>query len=129
MWSMSMESSFICSANGKILKERVKMSNGKLPNGDPQSFYFGPSDSRGPEGNFKGMVYILQERGFMDVNKTRAECKGFKCPTGNLKNMTQCCCHCVLFDQPDFISVKSRLEYFCEERGLQVVFLPKFHWN
>lgn len=109
--------------DGKILKEHIKMSDGKLPNGNPQSFYFGPGDPRGLEGNFKGMVNILQERGFTDADKIQAECKGFKC----LKNTLQCCCCRMLFDQPDFINIKSRLEYFCEGRGFQVVFLPRFH--
>ena len=109
--------------DGKILKERVKMSDGKLPSGGPQSFYFGPDDPRGPEGNFKGMVIILEERGFKDMDKVRAECKGFKCP----KDTPRCCCCRVLFNQPDFVNVQSRLEDFCNSQGIQVVFLPKFH--
>ncbi|KIK76505.1 hypothetical protein PAXRUDRAFT_169730 [Paxillus rubicundulus Ve08.2h10] len=109
--------------DGKILKERVKMSDGKLPSRGPQSFYFRPDDPRGLEGNFKGMVIILEERGFKDMDKVRAKCKGFKCP----KDTPRCCCRRVLFNQPDFVNVQSCLEDFCNSRGIQVVFLPKFH--
>jgi hypothetical protein len=32
----------------------------------------------------------------------------------------------VLYNQPDFREVKSRLEIICEARGYEVIFLPKF---
>jgi hypothetical protein len=38
-----------------------------------------------------------------------------------------CCCQRVLYNQPDFVNVKSNLEMICEARGFQVIFLPKFH--
>ncbi|KIJ12707.1 hypothetical protein PAXINDRAFT_82464 [Paxillus involutus ATCC 200175] len=51
------------------------------------------------------------------------ECKGFNCPAGK----TACCCHHFLFNQPDFDLVESVLETVCHEKGVQVLFLPKFH--
>jgi hypothetical protein len=32
-----------------------------------------------------------------------------------------------LFNQPDFIGVRSILELACESRGFELIFLPKFH--
>ena len=66
---------------------------------------------------------ILEEKGFVDVSKLRAQCKDFKCAKG----ATNCCCHRILYNQPDFVDVKSNLEIICEARGFQVIFLPKFH--
>jgi hypothetical protein len=39
-------------------------------------------------GVFKGMAVILEERGFADARKLRAECKNFKCAPPALN----CCC-------------------------------------
>ena len=105
----------------KKLKKRVRMANGVLPNGEPQSLYF-------PEGHpqgrmFKGMAVILMERGFVKEAGLKAQCKDFKCP----ENRIDCCCHRFLFSQPDFADVKSTLELYCEQRGFQSIFLPKFH--
>ncbi|KAF9518154.1 hypothetical protein BS47DRAFT_1290056, partial [Hydnum rufescens UP504] len=33
----------------------------------------------------------------------------------------------LLYNQPDFVNVKSLLEILCETRGYEVIFLPKFH--
>jgi transposase len=33
----------------------------------------------------------------------------------------------VLYNQPDFVQVKSQLETFCKACGVEVLFLPKFH--
>ncbi|KAH7903801.1 hypothetical protein BJ138DRAFT_1131235 [Hygrophoropsis aurantiaca] len=87
----------VSGANGKVLKEKVRMSDGQLSTNEPQSFYFPPGHER--EGVFIGMVNILAERGFdyNEVNTLRAECP------------------------------KSRLELACEARGFQVLFLLKFH--
>ncbi|EED78967.1 predicted protein [Postia placenta Mad-698-R] len=66
--------------DGKQLKERVNMSDGRLPNGSPQSLYF-PVNYANHElvGKFKGMANILEEHGFKNAKASRAECIGFKC--------------------------------------------------
>ena len=69
------------------------------------------------------MATILQERGFGDMNKVRAECKEFKCTP----KATECCCRRILYNQPDFANVPSLLETTCKARGFTVMFLPKFH--
>jgi len=33
----------------------------------------------------------------------------------------------VLYNQPDFVHVKSLLETYCKSHGVEVIFLPKFH--
>jgi len=33
----------------------------------------------------------------------------------------------VLYNQPDFLHVESLLETYCKSRGVEVIFLPKFH--
>ncbi|KAG1826506.1 hypothetical protein EV424DRAFT_1471577 [Suillus variegatus] len=38
-----------------------------------------------------------------------------------------CCCWHLLYNQPDFLNIKSNLELACEKRGYKVLFLPKFH--
>ena len=108
-------------ADGKLLKQKVPMANGTFADGSPQEFYFPTGHVR--EGVFKGMAVILEERGFVDAPKLRAQCKDFKCAKG----ATSCCCRRILYNQPDFIDVKSNLEIICEARGFQVIFLPKFH--
>jgi len=106
--------------NGKIVKHKVKMHDATFGDGSPQSLYF----NSGPQsGLFKGMTVLLQERGLDEEAKLKAQCKNFKCPTGN-KN---CCQRRVLYHQPDFVQEKSLLEQHCEERGYTVLFLPKFH--
>ncbi|KAF8801789.1 hypothetical protein BYT27DRAFT_7114150, partial [Phlegmacium glaucopus] len=52
-----------------------------------------------------------------------AECKKFKCMAGT----TDCCCHRILYNQPDFLDVDSLLEAICCAHQFQVLFLPKFH--
>jgi hypothetical protein len=109
-------------ADGKVLKKTVKMGNGRFANGSPQSLYFADNDAKNP-GKFKGMAVILAERGFANTGQIRAECAGFKCA----KVATNCCCRRMLYNEPDFIDVESRLETHCKARGFQVIFLPKFH--
>jgi hypothetical protein len=72
---------------------------------------------------FKGMAAILMERGFMDAPKLLAQCEKFKCKP----DVTSCCCRHILYNQPDFINVTSKLEKPCTRRGSRVLFLPKFH--
>ena len=107
--------------DGKILKTKVQMRDGTFADGSPQTFYFPEGHAR--EGVFKGMAVILEERGFEEASKLKAQCKNFKCAKG----ATSCCCRRVLYNQPDFVNVKSNLEIICEARGFQVIFLPKFH--
>ena len=108
-------------ADGKLLKQKVQMSNGNFADGSPQEFYFLTGHER--VGTFKGMAVILEERGFANAPNLRAQCKDFKCAKG----ATSCCCRRILYNQPDFVDVKSNLEIICETRGFQVIFLPKFH--
>jgi len=56
----------------------------------------------------------------VDGLKLQAQCKDFKCAKG----ATSCCCRQILYNQPDFVDVKSNLKIICEARGFQVIFLP-----
>jgi hypothetical protein len=109
--------------DGKPLKGKIRMGDGRLPNGDPQSLYFpeGPNDK---SGWFKGMSQILVERGYTNAPNLKAQCKDFKCP-GDGKD--DCCCRRIMYSQPDFANVESVLEASCRARGFDVIFLPKFH--
>jgi hypothetical protein len=107
--------------DGTLLKEKVRMGDGRFADGTPQSLYF-PQDHPRP-GVFKGMAIILEERGFKGVQQIQAECPGFKCD----KAVERCCCRRLLFNEPDFVAVESNLEIQCKSRGYQVFFLPKFH--
>jgi hypothetical protein len=107
--------------NGKVLKMRVNMVNAKYADGCPQSLYWPEDHAR--VGVFKGMAAILQERGFANALTLRAQCKDFKCTD----NTVNCCCRRILYNQPDFVNVPSKLERMCKPRGYQVMFLPKFH--
>jgi len=108
-------------SSGKILKTNILMTNGWLPNGTSQSFYF---ESRPQAGLFKGMPIILQERGLIQKSKLCAECKKIDCPT---TQAVPCCQHHMLYNQLDFRDVKSRLEIICKAWGYEVIFLLKFH--
>ncbi|ETW78373.1 hypothetical protein HETIRDRAFT_421108 [Heterobasidion irregulare TC 32-1] len=80
--------------DGKVIKEKVWMA--------PPVTVF--SDGEHPDhaaGVFKGMVRILEEHRYHDIQELRAECPRFKC-----SNDTSCCC------------------YPC---GFRIIFLPKFH--
>ncbi|EIW62921.1 uncharacterized protein TRAVEDRAFT_115102 [Trametes versicolor FP-101664 SS1] len=107
--------------DGKVLKTKIRMEDARFKDGSPQSLYFPAGHPR--EGVFKGMIIILQERGFANVNTLRAQCPAFKC----LPPALDCCCRRLLFNQPDFRDVESLLETHCKARGFTVLFLPKFH--
>ena len=62
----------------KKLKKRVRMTDGVLPNGQPQFLYF--PEGHPQAGIFKGMAMILMERGFFKEASLNAQCKDFKCP-------------------------------------------------
>jgi len=111
----------LCNADGLYQKVKIRIGDARFADGTPQPLYF-------PEGHawtsvFKGMVTILEEQGFQNVSKLHAECKGFKC----LPGATSCCCHCILYNQPNFADVPSILELICKALGVLVIFLPKFH--
>jgi hypothetical protein len=63
-----------------------RMGDTCFRNGEPQSLYFPVDNERA--GVFKGMAKILEERGFGDMAKVRAECKNFKCTPPAIN----CCC-------------------------------------
>ena len=111
----------IYGSDGKPLKKKINMQDGRFTDGSPQPLYFGPDHPRA--GIFKGMAVILQERGFTEESKLCAECPKFKCKPGE----TKCCCRRVLYSQPDFVAVESLLETHCKARGFSVIFFPKFH--
>ncbi|KAI0631728.1 hypothetical protein C8Q77DRAFT_1228542 [Trametes polyzona] len=69
------------------------------------------------------MQQILEERGFTDIARLRAECPRFQCPPGALR----CCTRRLLFSQPDFRGATTLVEAHCHACGFGVVFLPKFH--
>jgi hypothetical protein len=109
--------------DGRILKEKIEMEDGSLPDGSRQPLYF--EDGHPQAGLFKGMAVILEERGLVAESQLRAECKHFKC--ANPRPDSKCCCRRVLYNQPDFVNVESLLEKACKARGFTCLFLPKFH--
>lgn len=110
--------------NGTVEKIKIQMRDAQFANGDSQPLYF-PMDHPNVElrGKFKGMLVILQERGFTNLERKLAQCRGFKCAPG----ATDCCCRRILYNEPDFAGVESLLEMFCHGQGVEVIFLPKFH--
>ena len=107
--------------DGTVTKEKVQMADAQFIDGTPQSLYFAEGHERA--GVFKGMAVILEERGFANALKLRAECKGFKCTP----SAVDCCCRRLLYSQPDFAHVDTILETAFKVHGFQVKFLPKFH--
>ncbi|OAX33831.1 hypothetical protein K503DRAFT_836237 [Rhizopogon vinicolor AM-OR11-026] len=105
--------------SGKVMMQKVRIADG-FHNGVPQEFYWPEGHEKA--GLFKGMASILTERGF-DVSKLKAQCKNFECAAGAMG----CCCRRILYRQPDFANIESLLETTCKARGVQVIFLPKFH--
>lgn len=121
--------------DGKIQKERRPMADAVLPDGTPQSLYY-PVDHPDPalRGAFKGMAKILEERGYQNTDRLKAQCTKFQCPKPpndtdpfTFYSATPCCCRRLLYHQPDFSAVKSSLELLCEEMGIGCLFIPKFH--
>ena len=105
--------------NGKPAKIKIKMGNAQFRDSTPQSLYF--EEPHPCAGTFKGMAIILEEQGYANTSKLRAECKDFKC----LPDATQCCCRRLLFNEPDFVGIPSLLEEHCAKRGFKVLFLPQ----
>ncbi|PCH37076.1 hypothetical protein WOLCODRAFT_83588 [Wolfiporia cocos MD-104 SS10] len=69
------------------------------------------------------MEQIIHEHGLWLQTGLNAQCEGFKCPPG----WTGCCCHHLLFTQPDFSSQKSQLEEYISLHGHLCDFYPKYH--
>jgi hypothetical protein len=107
--------------NGVVLKQKVRMCDGQFADGSAQSLYY--PEGHGLAGVFKGIGVILEERRFDRATKIRAECPKFQCERG----VFQCCCWRMLYNEPDFVGVKSLLEIACEARGYCTIFFPKFH--
>jgi hypothetical protein len=109
--------------DGKVVKIKIKMANGKLPNGSEQSFYF-PDNHETYPGYFKGMVNILAECG-IDCSGKRTQCGSSlsHCPPG----AQDCCCRQILYRQPDFSEAESLLETLARSYQVETLFLPKFH--
>jgi hypothetical protein len=113
-------------ADGKPEKIKIPMVDACFSDGTPQPLYFPKGHPRA--GVFMGMAKILEERGFGDMSKVRAECKGFKCaPPSEIGGTQNCCCRRILYNEPDFTNVKSLLEERCKVLGIPILFLPKFH--
>jgi len=104
-------------------QQGCKIRDSYVPNKHPQSLYF-PDDHLQYLGYVKGMVVILQERGFDNVAKLPAQCEKFKYQDSQ---PGMCCCHHILFNQPDFKAQKPALEELIEPHGSLVFFYPKFH--
>ena len=96
------------------------MGNGTF-GGHSQPLYFPAGHEHA--GLFKGMANILEEQGFTNAQKIRAECISFKCEEG----ATNCCCRRILYNQPNFVNVEPVLKTLCREAGHEALFLPKFH--
>ncbi|PCH39108.1 hypothetical protein WOLCODRAFT_84904, partial [Wolfiporia cocos MD-104 SS10] len=103
-------------------KDGPKMQIGTFPDGSSQALYF-PDHHPVMPGWFKGMEQIIRERNLWPANGLKAQCDGFKCPSGQ----ADCCCPRLLFTQPDFIDQKSQLEEYITSRGHLCDYYPKYH--
>lgn len=87
------------------------MADGVLPDGSAQCFYFPEGHERA--GGFEGMAEILKECGFEGCEKLCAECPNFRCNP----NINHCCCRRLLYNQLDFLNIKSNIELACEKHN------------
>jgi len=111
----------VCDGNGNVVKDKIWMTDTRLPNGAPQPLYF--LEGHECAGWFKGMAQILVEQGYTNAPCLPAGCKGFKCPS----DKTECCCRRLMFNQPNFVNVESIVKTTCWSCGSEVIFLLKFH--
>jgi hypothetical protein len=112
--------------DGKILKKKIPMSNGRFADSTEQEFYWPVNSGHELARQFKGMAQILEEWGYhVHELKLKAQCikKFSNCVHGK----TDCCCCCILYNEPDFANVDSILETEAKKCGYCVIFLPKFH--
>ena len=82
-----------------------------------------PDSAKYAVGPFRGMKVLLEERGLHAAAQKLTQCPGFNCEPP----AEDCCCRRTLYNQPDFQGTKSVLEITCQELGVEVLFLPKFH--
>ncbi|KAF9517067.1 hypothetical protein BS47DRAFT_1371507 [Hydnum rufescens UP504] len=119
----------VLDSSGNVVKDKMQMHNGPLPDGSPQCVYFTPNHQYASQ--FKGMAVILKENGVdMDGVKLKAQCgKGrFKCWTNIVPPGTNpCCCQKAMFDQPNFTNQKSCIEELLESLGHGCTFYTHFH--
>ena len=100
------------------------MVDGCKANGEVQSLYF--SQEHPQAGLFKGMATILEEHGFSNAYKLKAQCgKNFNCKDTGTDS--RCCCSQILFNQPDFVNVKTIVDETFNAQGFTIHFLLKFH--
>jgi len=98
---------FLCSVktmDGSI--DKICMQDGHFLDGMWQLFYF--PDGHQQAGLFKGMHQIIQEcishgANLPDPTNLLAQCPEFKCLLG----VATCCCHWIIFNEPDFVTQKS----------------------
>ena len=109
--------------DGTTAKEKIQMGDARFADRTPQALYF--LEGHPPAGVFKGMAYILEERRLVKESKLPTECKNFKCTP----LAVDCCCHQVLYNQPDFTHVPTILENSCNAREFRLIYLPKFHFE
>ena len=112
---------FVYDSYGNVVKDKLKIMGASF-NSALQDLYF-PTNHLTYPGKFKGMKTILEECRLYQFANLCTECTGFKCADVS----ANCCCQQVLFNQPDFLSVKSLLEETCSGYGIEVLFLPNFH--
>ena len=93
----------------KLLNVQVQMDNTRFADGSIQSLDW--PEGHDQAGVFKGMAVILQERGFEHAPKLPTQCEKFKCKPDAIN----CCCHRILYNQPDFVNVPSILEKVCKQ--------------
>ncbi|OAX33390.1 hypothetical protein K503DRAFT_869580, partial [Rhizopogon vinicolor AM-OR11-026] len=63
-----------------------------------------------------------------EADSKRCGCSYGTCPKFQCeKGAERCCCRGILYNEPDFVNVKSLLEIACEARGFRAIFFPKFH--
>jgi hypothetical protein len=106
----------IYGADGKPAKMKICMSDGTFEDGSPQSFYFPEGHARA--GAFKGMVVILEEHSYGDMSKIQVECMpNFACRTGP----PNCCCRRMLYNEADFMNVRSACQILPAELAPQIV--------
>ncbi len=71
----------------------------------------------------QGNGNIIRECELWPETGLLAQHEGFKCEPGR----TDCCCHHLLFTQPDFVAQKSQLEELITSWGHICDFYPKYH--
>ena len=89
------------------------MQDGKFIDGSAQLLYFLADHPQA--GLFKGMKIIIQEccahRSLLpNPMQLCVQYVEFKCVPG----CTDCCCQCILFNEPDFVAQKSKLKELIE---------------